>query len=138
MGSKVLFWPELFKETDTGLVMVANKCKKCGSVSFPKNELCVYCLNEEMEEIELCKRGILYSYTITRTPVEKWTVPHAIGQISIPENQLRIVAPLIMQQETDTFTIGDEVEMEIAKYWDEGEDEIVGYKYRPVLKEKVV
>jgi uncharacterized protein len=138
VGSKVLFWPELFKETDRGLVMVASKCKKCGSVSFPKNELCVFCLNEEMEEIELSKRGVLYSYTITRMPVDRWTAPHAIGQISIPENQLRIVAPLIMQQETDTFTIGDEVEMEIAKYWDDGEDDIVGYKYRPVPKEKVV
>ena len=138
MGNKVLFWPELFKETDAGLVMVANKCTKCGAVSFPKNELCVFCLNEEMEEIELSKRGILYTYTITRMPVDRWTPPHAIGEITIPEDRLRIVAPLVMQEETDTFTIGDEMEMVIAKYWDEGDDEIIGYKYRPVPKEKAV
>ncbi|MCR4443444.1 MAG: zinc ribbon domain-containing protein [Peptococcaceae bacterium] len=134
MGKQVLFWPELFKETDKGLVLVANKCKKCGAVSFPKNELCVFCLGEEMEEVELSRKGILYSYTITRVPVDKWTAPHAIGQISIPENQLRIVAPLIMEDENDTFNIGDELEMEIAKYWDDGDNEVMGYKYRPVKK----
>lgn len=132
-----LFQPDLFQKKEGNWVLVGCKCAKCGAISFPANELCTSCLSEDMETVEIAPKGRLYSYTITRRPVDRWPAPHAIGMISIPEQELRIMAPLIMENGDETFHVGEEMEMEIAKYWDEEDGEVFGYKYRPVrtLKE---
>jgi len=134
MSEKKYFWPHLYADLDSEPVLAGALCKHCGHVTFPKNELCVYCGKKEMEEIRFGKRGVLYSYTITRMPVERWTPPHAIGQISFPDSHVRIIAPLWMEGDDDVFEIGEEVELVFARYWDDEEtgEEIVGYYYRPV------
>ena len=47
--------------------IIASRCKKCGTVTFPKRPFCVNpdCEKERgnVEEIELSKKGILYSYS---------------------------------------------------------------------------
>ncbi|OGO14811.1 MAG: hypothetical protein A2Z02_04305 [Chloroflexi bacterium RBG_16_48_7] len=120
---------DLFKVTTNGVVLVGNKCTNCGYISFPKADFCVQCLGEKMEEVELSKRGNLYSYTITRVPVGKFPVPHAIGIVDLPE-KVRITAPLIMSK--DNFKIGSEMEMEICTLWTEADKNIIGYKFKAI------
>ena len=129
MIENVLFRQDLFKETPEGLVLVGNKCTACGHISFPKADFCTNCLNEKMEEVVLSKRGTLYSYTITRVPVGKFPIPYAIGMITLPE-KVRIFAPLIIGKEE--FTVGSEMEMEIATLWTEEDKNIIGYKFKTV------
>lgn len=124
-----LFRKDLFKETPDGLVLVGNKCKECGHIYFPKVNFCVHCLNEDMEEVDLSKRGTLYSWTITRVPVGKFPIPHAIGFISLPE-KVRLAAPLVIGKQD--FVVGAEMEMEIATLWVEGDKNIIGYKFKVI------
>ena len=131
MGQK-LFREDLFAVKDGKPVVVGNRCRKCGAISFPKNDLCVFCLGEDLEEVEIARTGELYSYTITRRQVDNWKAPHAIGMVRIPEQQVTLVAPLAMEGEEDNFVVDEKVEMVIDKYWDEGDDEIIGYKFRKV------
>ena len=127
-----MFWPHLWKETPEGPRLSAYKCGKCGLTLFPKNSLCTNCLNEDdMQEITLDTRGVLYSYTVTYAPIEDWPLPHALGWITIPENQVRLIAPLIMNGEED-FVVGEEVEMVIDKYWDTDGEPLMGFKFKPV------
>jgi len=120
---------DLFKETTDGIVLVGNKCPACGTAFYPKADFCTQCLNKELEEIVLSKRGELYSYTITRVPVGKFPIPHAIGMITLPE-KVRLTSPLVIGEED--FKIGCEMEMEITTLWTEGDCDIVGYKFKAV------
>lgn len=129
MNKKVFIRDDLFKETPEGVVLVGNKCTSCGTRFFPKADFCNQCLNKEMEELILSKRGTLYSYTITRVPVGRYPIPHAIGMITLPE-KVRITAPLIMGEED--FKIGAEMEMEITTLWTEEDRDVIGYKFKAV------
>jgi uncharacterized protein len=131
MTENVLFRKDLFKETPEGLVLVGNKCAACGRVFFPKVDFCTECLNETMEEITLSKRGTLYSYTITRVPLGKFPIPHALGFITLPE-KVRIFAPLIISEKE--FQVGDTMEMEIVPLWTEPDKNVLGYKFKSVTK----
>lgn len=125
-----VFRKDLFVNENGKWIVVGNKCKNCGTISFPKNDLCVFCLGEEMEEVKINTEGELYSYTITRRAVDRWTPPHAIGMIRIPEQQVSLLAPLVMDGSDDSFTVGEKMEMIIDRYWEEDGEEVIGYKYR--------
>jgi len=127
MKENKFFREDLFQKTPDGYALVGNKCTKCGHIAFPKNDFCIKCLNEEMQEVELSKKGILYSYTITRVPLGKFPIPHPIGMIVLPE-KVRITAPLVMDE--DGFKIGSEAEMEICTLYEEADKNILGYKFR--------
>lgn len=129
MKKKVFIRDDLFKETPDGVVLVGNRCTSCGVTFFPKADFCSQCLGKELEEFVLGKRGTLYSYTITRVPVGRYPIPHAIGMITLPE-KVRITAPLIMGEED--FKVGAEMEMEITTLWSEEDRDIIGYKFRSV------
>lgn len=128
MKEKVYFDESLFRERQDGPHLLGSRCKGCGKVFFPRTVFCNECLGGDFEEKELSNKGELYSYTITRVPVAKYPVPHAIGMISIPEDRVRIVAPLMYDESTE-YHVGDELEMVVGTLWED--DEIVlGYKFR--------
>jgi len=119
-----------FLETPEGGVLLANKCKSCGQVFFPKAVFCLTCLNEGMEEIQLSHRGTLYTYTIVRMPSMHFGPPYAIGYVTMPEG-IKVFAPLIMSDDKP-FKIGMDMELVIDKLWQENENEIIGYRFKPL------
>ena len=131
MKGKKLFWPQLYHDTPQGMVLVASKCKTCGEVTFPPNEMCVYCCGTDTEEIELPRAGKLYTYTVTRRPVDRWPADHGICQVTFPEQKVRIIGPMHMDTPDDKVAIGEEMTVTIEKYWDEGDDEVYGYTFCP-------
>lgn len=133
MKERVYFEDGLFREGAEGAALIGCRCVKCGKVFFPKTDFCSSCLGSEFEEKLLSREGVIYSYTVTRVPVAKFPVPHAIGMISIPEDSVRVVAPLVYD-ENRQFSIGDKVELVADTLW-EDENTVVGYKFR--LKEAV-
>jgi len=119
-----------FLESPEGGVLLANKCKSCGQVFFPKAVFCLTCLNEEMEEIQLSRKGKLFTYTIVRFPSMHFEPPYAIGYVTMPEG-IRVFAPFIMSDDKP-FKIGMDMELVIEKLWQENENEIIGYRFKPV------
>lgn len=119
-----------FTEEAEGGVLLANRCKSCGRVFFPKVVFCLSCFHENLEEMRLSRRGKLYSYTIGHMPSTHFMPPYAIGYVDMPEG-VRIFAPLKMVADKP-FKIGMEMEVVIEKLWQEGDDEVVGYKFKPV------
>lgn len=114
---------------DSGGVLLANKCKSCGEIFFPKARLCLNCIKEDMEEIVLGRRGKLYSYTIAHMPSTHFEPPYAIGYIDMPEG-VRIFSPLKMVNDKP-FKVGMEMEVVIERLWQEGDKEVMGYKFIP-------
>jgi len=127
MGDRVFIRDDIFKEGPNGISLVANKCTSCGKIAFPKTDYCLHCFNKEMKEVELSRKGKLYSYTISYYPVSKFKPPHAMGLIDLPEG-IRILAPLVMSD--GGFKVGAEMEMVIDTVWTEDDKEVIGYKFR--------
>ena len=119
-----------FVEGPEGGILLANKCKSCGQVFFPKAVFCLTCFDEDMEELKLSQRGKLYSYAIGRMPSMHFEPPYAIGYVDMPEG-VRIFAPLKMMEDKP-FAIGMDMEVVIEKLWQEEENEVIGYKFKPV------
>lgn len=126
---KKLFWDGLVKETEAGPRLIGHKCTQCGHVTFPKEEICHFCLNETFESIELPDKGKLYSYTTTRVPVAKFQPPHTLGMVTLEDVQLRILAPLVS---AEGCHVGSEMELVLAPYWEENGKTIWGYKFKTV------
>lgn len=120
----------VFIERPEGVILLANRCKSCKQVFFPKAVSCLSCFNEDMEELKLSRKGKLYSYSIGHMPSSHFQPPYAIGYVDMPEG-VRIFTPLKMV-EGKPFKVGMEMEATIEKLWQEGEKEIIGYKFKPV------
>ena len=107
----------LFVETEKGKQIRVSQCQKCERIYFPVRHNCPDCLNSEIKEIPLSKRGKLYSYSITyMKPLVKGVVhpPYANGIIEFPEGFkmfaiLRDVDP--MTDEAMQKRIGTEFEI---------------------------
>jgi uncharacterized OB-fold protein len=119
-----------FLENVDGGVLTANKCKSCGQIFFPKAAYCLSCLGEDMEEVKLSRRGKLYTYTIGRLPSMHFESPYAIGYVDLPEG-VRVFAPLVMMEDKP-LQIGMDMEVTIDKLWQEEDNEIIGYRFKPV------
>jgi uncharacterized OB-fold protein len=130
MANRVPVREGTFVEGPEGGVLLANKCKSCGQAFFPKAVFCLTCLNDEMEELRLSRRGRLYTYTIGRLPSMHFVPPYAIGYVDMPEG-VRIFAPLNMTEDKP-LRIGMDMEVVIETLWQEGDNEIIGYRFKPV------
>ncbi len=131
MANVVPFWGGIFEEDAVGGRLLGNKCKSCGKIYFPKARFCFSCFDKEMEEVGLSRRGKLYSYTIGRMASTHFQPPYAVGLIDLPEG-VRVFGPLIMTED-GTYTIGMEMELVIEELWRENHNQIVGYKFKPVV-----
>jgi uncharacterized protein len=130
MSDTVPVREDLFDETDGGRLL-ANRCKACGRIYFPKASFCFDCLAKEMEEVVLSRHGKLYSYAIGRMPSTHLQPPYAVGLVDLPEG-VRVFAPLFLTAD-ESYKIGMEMEVYIDSLWIEEGKEIVGYKFRPVV-----
>lgn len=110
--------------------MSGNRCKSCDQIFFPKISYCPNCFSEEFEEACLSKKGRLYTFTISHMPVDHFNPPHVIGYIELPEG-IRIFAP-ISDWEGKVLKVGMEMEMVIDRLWENDENEVIGYKFKPI------
>ena len=117
--------------------LIVSRCKKCGTVSFPKAPFCQNpdCekVRENVEQIELSKRGKIYSYTFQRyqpplpfryEPFE----PYALGMVDFPEG-IRIWG-IITKMEN--LRMGMEVETTVGKLYEDEENEYITWMWKVV------
>ncbi len=130
MAEQIAIKEGLFVESAEGCILVANRCKSCGQIFFPKVVSCLSCSNEDMEELKLSQKGKLYSYCIGHMPSSHFQPPYAIGYVDMPEG-VRIFTPLKMMEDKP-FKVGMEMGVTLEKLWQEGDKEVIGYKFKPV------
>jgi uncharacterized OB-fold protein len=130
MTEKRFFRDGLVRESGNAPVLIGNRCNKCGKVFFPKVDFCPQCLSEKLEGKELSRKGTLHAYTITRIKVANFEPPYPLGIIFLEEDNLSILAPLIMDM-NEKLKAGTKMEMIIAPLWvEEDGTEVYGYKFK--------
>lgn len=114
--------------------LIAGQCLQCGETVFPTPMLCPNCQNENIAEVQLSRKGKIYSCTVVMQqprPYYKGPVPYGLGFVELPEG-VRIET-LFTDCDPDSLHIGMEVELVIEKlYEDDQGQELITYKFRPV------
>lgn len=125
---KELFHDGLVSEGADGPSLIGKKCRACGRILFPNGQVCPDCGGKENDPVLMGRTGRLFSYTITYGPVAKRKPPLAVGYVETPEG-VRVFAPLRMEEDK-SFTIGMDMELEIADLWEEDGVVKTGYQYK--------
>jgi uncharacterized OB-fold protein len=111
----------------------ANKCKKCGFVSFPPRLICPQCRNREFEEAKLADKGKVLTFTVIRVPPRQFVdqAPYAVGIVELDDG-VKLTGQIV-DCDFEDLKIGQRVKIEFRKIFDEGEAGIIcyGYKFVP-------
>jgi uncharacterized OB-fold protein len=57
--------------------------------------------------------------------------PYALGLIDLPEG-IRVLSPLKLSED-ESYRIGMEMEIYFDELWKEEDQQVIGYKFRPVV-----
>ena len=111
----------------------ADKCKKCGYISFPPRLICPQCQNREFEETKLAEKGKVLTFTVIRVPPHQFIdqAPYAVGIVELDDG-VKLTGQIV-DCDFEDLKIGKRVKIEFRKIFDEGEAGILcyGYKFVP-------
>ena len=120
--------------------LIGSKCTNCGVVTFPAQQSCAACSGTDTENIELARRGTLWTYTIqcflpNRPPYDgpetaETFKPYGVGYIELAD-QTRVEAR-IKTNDVDKLKVGMEMELVVEKYIERDGKDIVSFFFQPV------
>ena len=127
--------PGAFEIENNQPFLVGTKCSQCGAAFFPPRYICTYCLTDEgVQKARLGNKGTLYSYTVINVASKEFNPPYAFGFVILEPEKIRIPSVLTGFDLEQELKSGTKMEMVIEKLRnDEQGNEIVSYKFRPVL-----
>lgn len=119
----------LFEEVGGSPALIGSRCQACGQVLFPAQSVCLNCLSEAVRPVRLSREGALYTYTTVYMASEHFPSPYAVGWIEMPEG-LRIFSQIRGWQK-QPLKIGMKMRMSIEPLWQDGDNEVIGFVFRP-------
>ena len=127
--------PGAFEMENDQPYLVGTKCSKCGAAFFPPRYICTYCLTDDgVQKARLGNTGTLYSYTVINVASKEFNPPYAFGFVILEPEKIRIPSVLTGFDLAEELKSGTKMQMVIEKLRnDEYGNEIVSYKFRPVL-----
>jgi len=120
--------------------LIGSRCAACGEVTFPPQKSCPACCREKVENVELPRRGTLWTWTIQGFPpksppygkvvTRETFVPYGVGYVELPgavrvETRLTVNSP-------EKLRIGMEMELVIETFAQDAErNEVLIFAFRP-------
>ena len=127
--TQVPFKPGLFEEVGGQPALIGSRCRACGQVFFPAQSTCLNCLSEDVTSVRLGREGTLYTYTTVYMPSEHFPPPYTVGWIELPEG-IRVFSQ-IRGWQGRPLKIGMKMQMSIEPLWQDGDNEVTGFVFRP-------
>ncbi|NIM59440.1 MAG: transcriptional regulator [Candidatus Aminicenantes bacterium] len=129
MSTPSRFWREIPQRYR----LEANKCKRCGYISFPPRLICPQCQNREFKETKLADKGKILTFTVIRVPPQQFVdqAPYAVGIVELDDG-VKLTGQIV-DCDFENLKIGQKVKIEFRKIFDAGEAGILcyGYKFVP-------
>lgn len=121
--------------------LIGSKCQQCGEVKFPRQNSCSKCCSQDVQDILLEQRGILWTWTIQAFPPKSPPyaagnegepfVPFGIGYVELP-GQVRVESRLTVN-DPSLLRIGMPMELVIESLYTDGQgEEVLTFAFRPV------
>ncbi|MGQ0802493.1 MAG: Zn-ribbon domain-containing OB-fold protein [Actinomycetota bacterium] len=121
--------------------LIGSRGKETGSYFFPKSV--AFSRNpaapaEELEDVELGRRGRIWSFTTNHyPPPEPYVapdpfVPYTILAVELPEEQMVVLGQLADDADPAALKVGAEVELVLGTLYEDDEHEYEVWKWRPV------
>lgn len=130
MTEKVPIREDIFNITNDQWELVANQCKSCGQIFFPKTKrFCLNCHHEDVQDIKLNTKGTLFTFTTVEMPVSNFSPPFTVGYLELDE-KVRIFGQ-IKKDDNQDLEIGMPMEIEISTLWNKDGKDVVGFRFIP-------
>ena len=128
-GGVARFWREIPQRYN----LIGNKCGSCERVFFPPRESCPYCRRKslgKMEDIKLCGKGEIVTYTIIHVGPEAFEkqVPYPVAIIKLEEGPQ--ITAQIVDCNIDAVKIGMKVENAFRRIQEDGYTGAIYYGYK--------
>ena len=121
--------------------LLGTRCRACGTVFFPREETFCRnpaCASTEFEEVELSRRGRLWSYTDNAyqppapyVPTTEPYQPFAVAAVELERERMVVLGQVVDGVGVEDLEVGMEMELVLATLNEDAENEYVVWKWRP-------
>ncbi len=135
----VAFAPDVFTWPAVEPQLIGSRCSKCAAVTFPAQASCPRCGACEMEQRLLPRRGKIWAWTtqefLPKAPyaggeTEETFKPYGVGVVQLGD-EIRVEARLT-ESDPAKLHIGDEVELVIIPFRNEGDTQVMTFAFKPL------
>jgi len=130
-----------FTMDEASPALLGTRCTACKSVFFPREETFCRnpaCMNQEFEEVELSRRGRLWSYTnncykppAPYVPVTEPFEPFAVAAVELEDEKMVVLGQVVGDVTTADLEVGMEMELVLDTLFEDEENDVVVWKWRP-------
>ena len=108
------------------------KCKKCGTLAFPRRIRCSNCGAEDLQKVKIKDTGKVLTYTIIRVAPSQFSdeAPYAVGIVELDDGAR--ITTQIVDVDLAKLKTGMKVKVEFRKIQETGESGILCYGYKCV------
>ena len=130
--------PGLFRWPSDRPRLLGSKCAQCANTAFPQTPCCPKCGSATLVESELADQGTLWTWTsqsfrpkppYNAGDTDETFKTYYVGYVELP-GQVMVESRLLVGNETQ-LKIGMPMALEIVKYRQDGDREIMIYAFRP-------
>lgn len=128
--------------TGAAPALLGNRCTTCGTVFFPKAGFACRnpdCDGEQFEEVELSRRGRIWSYTDAQyqppppyVPRSEPFQPFAIAAVELEAERMVVLGQVADGYGADDLAIGQEVELVVEPLYADADGDKLIWRWRPV------
>jgi uncharacterized OB-fold protein len=122
--------------------LLGRRCTTCGTYAFPKVDFgCPNpgCIGTEFDEVELSRRGTVWSYTDAQyrppapyvSPADEHE-PFCIAAVHLEAEGITVMGQVVPGVGIDDLHVGDEMELVIDVLFSEDETDHLVWKWKPV------
>lgn len=120
--------------------LIGTRCKGCGTYFFPKETVVCRnprCFSTELEEVELSRRGRVWSFTNNCYPPPEPYVasdpfePYAIAAVELEAEKMVVLGQLADGISVDELEAGLEVELVLETLFEDDSNDYLIWKWRP-------
>ena len=90
--------------------LTTTKCRNCGKINWPQRVICNGCVSDDLEWIDMPKKGKIYSYTVQVAGLPLGVEPPVVYALVDFPNGVRVYSRLI-DVKPEEAKIGAEVEL---------------------------
>ncbi|HVX19923.1 MAG TPA: OB-fold domain-containing protein [Acidimicrobiales bacterium] len=130
-----------FTMDEAAPALLGSRCTSCGTYAFPAEQsFCrnPRCESTEFDQVELSRRGRIWSYTDARyQPPPPYVaadpyVPFALAAVELADEKMVVMGQVVPGVSVDDLSVGDPVELVLDTLYEDDDHQYVVWKWRPV------